>query len=387
MRGNLFVALLFLISSLSANAQDRAGEEPAVQFKKLVSEFAAAQKEYARRLDKTTTLDDQARLFREESPHPVFAARFLELARKYPKDAVAYQSLNWILQNSECGPGAEKPFTAAINVLADRYADHAESEALFERLVNSPFPSARVYLEAVFAKHPSAEVRGRAGFHAALFLKAYCDTVYQLGIMPVWAKNVELFMGADAFQQMKNTDTAPLLRHMEDLLVKVQKEYPLVPYKRTYLVRATQNELFELRHLAIGKTIPEIETEDTEGKKFKLSDYRGKVVLLVFWGTWCGHCMKMLPQERALVKRYEGQPFAIVGVNSDADREKLKPALVKHQITWRSFWDENDAIATRWNVQGWPAIYVLDQKGVIRSKFMRDEMLDRVIGDLMKEAK
>lgn len=392
MRANLLhLALAFSFLGLwtaTAAGQDKAAtDSPAARYKMLLKEFDKAQQDYAKRLEGTKSLAEQAKVFREESPHPAFAGRFLELARNHPKDPVAHASLSWILMHSECGPAAEKPYTTAVKLMAAQYADHPGNEKLFGQMVISPFASSGIFLQAVYEKHSDPAVRGRAGFHLALFLKNYSDTVYQLGIMPVWAKNVELMMGPDQFRQLKNTDTAPLLRQAEDIFVKVQKDYPLVEYKRTFLVKAAEGELFELRHLAIGKTAPDIEGEDTDGKKFKLSDYRGKVVLLVFWGTWCGHCMAMLPQERALVKRLEGQPFAIVGVNSDTDRDKLKPVLAKERITWRSFWDASDTISTRWNVQGWPAIYVLDANGVIRSKQMRDEMLDRAVTELMKEVK
>ncbi|MHB1425168.1 MAG: TlpA family protein disulfide reductase [Gemmataceae bacterium] len=57
----------------------------------------------------------------------------------------------------------------------------------------------------------------------------------------------------------------------------------------------------------VGKPAPEIEAEDIDGKKFKLSDYRGKVVLLDFWGNWRPPCRAMYPHERSLVKRLEGK--------------------------------------------------------------------------------
>ena len=80
----------------------------------------------------------------------------------------------------------------------------------------------------------------------------------------------------------------------------------------------------------------------------------------------------------------------LLGVNSDDDRDKLKPTLEKKGITWRSFWDGPNTegpIATRWNVQGWPAVYVLDAKGVIRAKHVRDAFLDQAVDELMKEMK
>ena len=101
----------------------------------------------------------------------------------------------------------------------------------------------------------------------------------------------------------------------------------------------------------------------------------------------------MYPHERSLVKKMEGKPFALVGVNSDANHDELKETLTKEEITWPSFWNaggKKGPISTHWNVHGWPTLYVLDHKGVIRHKYNQgapeDEVLDKVIEKLVLEA-
>lgn len=97
----------------------------------------------------------------------------------------------------------------------------------------------------------------------------------------------------------------------------------------------------------------------------------------------------MYHHERSLVKQLSNKPFALVGVNSDPDREKLKEVLKEKNLTWRNFWEGEEGIdgpiATRWNVRGWPTIYVLDQDGVIRYKGVRGASLDRAIETLLAE--
>jgi len=97
----------------------------------------------------------------------------------------------------------------------------------------------------------------------------------------------------------------------------------------------------------------------------------------------------MYPHERSLVKRLENKPFALLGINSDTDRDELKEVIKKEKITWRSWWDggsTNGPIATKWSVRGWPTIYVLDHKGVIRDKNVRGEAMDKAVDALLKEA-
>jgi len=98
----------------------------------------------------------------------------------------------------------------------------------------------------------------------------------------------------------------------------------------------------------------------------------------------------MYPHERSLVKRMAGEPFALLGINSDRDRDKLKAVLKEKEITWRSWWDGGSTrgpIASKWNVRGWPTTYVLDEKGVIRYKNVRGEAMDKAIDALMAEMK
>lgn len=99
----------------------------------------------------------------------------------------------------------------------------------------------------------------------------------------------------------------------------------------------------------------------------------------------------MYPHERSLVERMKDKPFALVGVNSDGDKKKLKERMEKEKITWRSFWNGPDGtdgpIAKAWNVHSWPSVYLIDAKGVIRVKSFDDEkQLDRMIDELVKEA-
>ena len=74
----------------------------------------------------------------------------------------------------------------------------------------------------------------------------------------------------------------------------------------------------------------------------------------------------MYPYERSLVKRLESKPFALIGVNSDKNRETAKTAVKSEQLNWRSFWDQSTSgkIAQAWNINGWPTIFII---GVILS--------------------
>jgi thiol-disulfide isomerase/thioredoxin len=125
--------------------------------------------------------------------------------------------------------------------------------------------------------------------------------------------------------------------------------------------------------LPVGVAAPEIEGEDLDGVAFNLSDYRGKVVLLEFWGNWCGPCRGMYSHTREFMERYADEPFEVVGVNSDTQLERLRLVIEKQKLGWRSFWDgpkgEKGPISRAWGVDQWPTVCLIDGKGVIRNRW------------------
>ncbi len=97
----------------------------------------------------------------------------------------------------------------------------------------------------------------------------------------------------------------------------------------------------------------------------------------------------MFPHERSLVKQLSDKPFALIGVNSDKDLEMIQEVVKEKNLTWRSFWNGPDGtggpISTKWGVTGWPTIYVMDSKGVIRFKNVRGDAMDRAVETLLAE--
>ena len=95
----------------------------------------------------------------------------------------------------------------------------------------------------------------------------------------------------------------------------------------------------------------------------------------------------MLPHEKEMVVRLKDKPFALIGINSDGDRSVLQKILEKEKITWRQAVDGSTEgpLATAWNIHGWPTIYILDSKGVIRYKNLRDKPMEDAVVKLLAE--
>src|SRR6266404_7513958 len=104
------------------------------------------------------------------------------------------------------------------------------------------------------------------------------------------------------------------------------------------LAELAKPELYELQCLSIGKPAPPTEGEDLGGRSLRLRDYRGKVVLLVFWGA-CGGCRPDVTALRGLLERFKGKPFVILGVYCDEDVAKAREIAEKTGMIWPSLRD------------------------------------------------
>jgi peroxiredoxin len=159
--------------------------------------------------------------------------------------------------------------------------------------------------------------------------------------------------------------------------------------------QSARSELFEIRSLCAGNPAPVIEGRDTDGNPMKLSDYRGKVVLLNFWTDSCGGCVFLHPYERSLVGQMRSRPFVLLGVNVDDDVEKVRQQMKAQNLTWRSWSDgrvderTRGPIAEQFNIRGWPTLYLIDHQGIIHQRFLGTpgkERLDAAIDGLVKDA-
>ena len=139
----------------------------------------------------------------------------------------------------------------------------------------------------------------------------------------------------------------------------------------------------------VGNICPEISGADVDGNPIRLSDFKGKVVLVDFWGTWCGPCREQIPHEKQKVLReYKDRPFVLLGVAQDT-KDHLKEFLATSPLPWPNILDETNAISDRWGVAAFPSFILVDHKGLIRKKWLDGGDPDAVwaaVARAMKEA-
>ena len=158
---------------------------------------------------------------------------------------------------------------------------------------------------------------------------------------------------------------------------RVAAYYDGVKEKHPGAAEMIDDEIFVVSNLVPGNVAPNIVGTDTDGAEFALEEYRGNIVALIFSGQWCGPCRGEYSYHRFVLENYQDRPIVLLGINSDAELETIRQAKTDERLPYRTWWDghsQPDAdivaaegpIATRWNVTGWPTIYILDEEGVIR---------------------
>lgn len=126
-----------------------------------------------------------------------------------------------------------------------------------------------------------------------------------------------------------------------------------------------EDELYVISRLSKGRTAPELSGQDVAGRPLKLSDFKGKVVVLVFWGAWNENAGRVLEITRELREKHAGRPFEVLGVNSDP-AGTLRQLAADGEVTWPNFSDPERLLAKEYRLTAWPMVFVLDQKRTIR---------------------
>lgn len=138
----------------------------------------------------------------------------------------------------------------------------------------------------------------------------------------------------------------------------------------------------------IGTMAPDFSAPNTDGKETSLKSALGKLTLIDFWASWCGPCRKENPNVVALYKDFHAKGLNIIGVSLDEKADKWKEAIAKDQLTWTQVsnlqgWD--DPIAKRYNVDGIPATFLLNEKGIIISMNLRGEELRAKVASILSK--
>jgi thiol-disulfide isomerase/thioredoxin len=153
------------------------------------------------------------------------------------------------------------------------------------------------------------------------------------------------------------------------------------------LVASLEAKLAAEAQLAVGAVFPTFKEQDLDGQPLDLAAYRGKVVLIDFWATWCGPCVAELPHVLAAYEKYHAKGFDIIGISLDKDRAKLTAFIKEKNMAWRHYFDGlgwENKVSTRYGIDSIPATFLLDKEGRIVAKDLRGDDLEKQLAALLK---
>jgi peroxiredoxin/Tfp pilus assembly protein PilF len=113
------------------------------------------------------------------------------------------------------------------------------------------------------------------------------------------------------------------------------------------------------------RLMPDFELVTLDGTFITSEDLRGKVVLLDFWGTWCGPCVAAVPKLRDWSRRMEKSPFVLLSISTDSDEPVLREFVAKHKMQWPQVWDERHEFARKCQVESYPTYLLVSHEGEI----------------------
>jgi hypothetical protein len=255
---------------------EKSGEEPAQEPQTPEEKLAAWQQEYSEQMMKL-------------QPRPMeFVDKFMGLAKENPKTPIAAKALVWVAMN---GRGTPASAEAAKQLLED-HPDSQEIGTVVQMLgMGMPDPNNEALLQKVIETSPHDEVKAKATFSMANLLKQMIDFKGRMDSDPQVAEAMSRSLPKPSLEYLQaiGTEANPLDKlngRIEELYQKIVDNYPDVKLGNRTLGKVAEGALFEMRYLSIGKIAPDIEGKDFDEVAFKLSDYRGKIVVLDFWGDW-----------------------------------------------------------------------------------------------------
>jgi hypothetical protein len=293
------LGLSLIAAETQAQAQDKPSS-PSEQYKAILKEsqdrYDASHKEYMASAPKGSMPSNELRMVFVGRAYKIKyeqAQKLVALAEKYPKDPITLDALIEAVWQVNGVPwpvelvGSDDARPRAFALLRRDHISSDKIGPLCERISYGFCAEYEVFLREVLEKNPHKQIRAQACVALAHFLNNRSLRLDLVAEQPALAREFADLYGKDYFDGLRRKDRTGAVAEAEDLFERAVREFGdmKLPGGETVAEKA-EAELFGLRRLAVGRVAPEIEGADQDGVRFKLSDYRGKVVLLDFWSEY-----------------------------------------------------------------------------------------------------
>ena len=356
-----------------AFAEDKKPADPkgerAAKLADLKKKYEATLKELEERFAKADPNDKRGIVAEMREETMLITGKVITIAEADPKDDTGFEASAFIVQSAgkvgAGGPDVEK----AIGFVAEHHINNAKVKDLLVPAMQVGSAGTKL-LKAASEKSTDKDAKG-----VALFIRGY-----------------QITQGIEDEEDDKKVPA--LVREATEFLEAAVKLAPDAKVGKTTVGKFAQTQLGELKDISalfVGKPAPDVASKLLDDKKVKLEDYKGKVVMLDIWATWCGPCKAMIPHERGLVKKLKDKPFVLISVSADEEKKTLQKFLEKEEMPWVHWWDngpESDVLK-KYRVRAFPTLYLIDHAGIIRHKWIGapdNDKLDAAIEELVKIA-
>ena len=328
------------------------------------------QREYSVFITSQYTEDDvQSTLenvFDGENPITTYGKKFMELSEKHPDSPTAVQALvrAVALLSRASDFKSRGLLVKAVDELEEKYLDSSWIGEAAVALAASAEPRVIALQKKIIQESSNRDARGIACYALATNLQASNAYMSTMQVEVTGDKQPEYVA----------------------LINRAIEEYGDVRLRKGTLKTLLKPTL-AISQTGVGVRAPEMEGVDFDGNPMSLKEHQGKVVVLDFWVDWCPYCRQMYPHNKQLVQKYEGQSFALLGINGDQGTRGSQ-AHFNNSLPYPSFYDgESGPIGEQWGIDGYPTMVVLDKRGVIRERLSTTDFatLDAIVHRLMNE--
>lgn len=181
-------------------------------------------------------------------------------------------------------------------------------------------------------------------------------------------------------QHLENTEQKnPFIKGIYREIAMIHEEKGNAELAKSYFLKADPK--LEM----VGKPAPDVSAIDIDGNPISLKDYRGKVVLLYFWATWCGPCIGNMPIVKKVYDANRDFGFDVIGINRDTDESDMSEYLNVCSLPWRQIFDGKDGpLKNLYRVSGMPSKWLIDKDGNIISHNFRSTELNKLVDEAVK---
>lgn len=270
-----------------------------------------------------------------------YATQVMKIVQEQSGDPASGKGVSWLVTQASAFPEGQ----IALQMLGTSHVKHAGIAEALKTLEFYPYEIGGPILKAVREQNPNKTEQAAA--------------TYALGMQHF-----------RRFEAATDEKVAAQERELAmDYFQEISAKYADASINGFPLADQTSRTMFELQNLSVGGTCPDIEGKDVDGAAFKLADYKGKKVVLIFWGGWCHACHGVIPMMSKLATDLKDKSVVVLGVNTDIPDEARK-SYQTYEVNFRNWSDGTTSgpITSMFNLRNFPTLYLLDEKGVILLK-------------------